>query len=195
MDSRVGARPHLQHGDQPARLVHLAPARLGRADPGARLHVVRRSHPDDGDRRAGGGGVRAVQRGRLVRAADRGIPARRVSPARRAAARRSSASATFSTSGSIPARATRRCCRATPELDLAVGHVPRGQRPASRLVPELAARGAGDARPAAVPRGADARLPDRPRRPQDVEVGRQRRSRRRTSSRKAAPRSSACGSR
>ena len=60
------------------------------------------------------------------------------------------------------------------ELDLAGGHVPRGQRPASRLVPELAARGAGDARPAAVPRGADPRLPDRPRRPQDVEVARQR---------------------
>ena len=77
--------------------------------------------------------------------------------------------------------------------DLAVGHVPRGQRPASRLVPELAARGAGDARPAAVPRGADARLPDRPRRPQDVEVARQRHRRRRTSSRRAAPRSSACG--
>ena len=62
---------------------------------------------------------------------------------------------------------------------VAVRHVPRGQRPAPRLVPELAARGAGHARPAAVPAGAHARLPHRPRRPQDVEVGRQRRSCRR----------------
>ena len=42
LDSRVGPRPHLQHGRQPARLVHLAPARVGRADPGGRLHEVRR---------------------------------------------------------------------------------------------------------------------------------------------------------
>jgi isoleucyl-tRNA synthetase len=35
LDSRVGTRPHLQHGHQPPRLVHLAPARVGRADPGA----------------------------------------------------------------------------------------------------------------------------------------------------------------
>ena len=32
VDSGVGPRPHLQHGREPARLVHLAPARLGRAD-------------------------------------------------------------------------------------------------------------------------------------------------------------------
>ena len=53
---------------------------------------------------------------------------------------RSSASATSSTSGSTPARATRRCCARAPGPELAGGHVPRGQRPASRLVPELAAR-------------------------------------------------------
>ena len=35
MDSALGPRPHLQHGVEPARLVHLAPARLGRADSGA----------------------------------------------------------------------------------------------------------------------------------------------------------------
>ena len=41
----VGPRPHLQHGREPARLVHLAPARLGRADSGGRLHerAARRS--------------------------------------------------------------------------------------------------------------------------------------------------------
>ena len=42
VDPGVGPRPHLQHGREPARLVHLAPARLGRADPGGRLHDVRR---------------------------------------------------------------------------------------------------------------------------------------------------------
>ena len=73
----MGPRPHLQHGDEPARLVHLAPARLGRADPGGRLHGVRRGDADAGARRARGGGLRAVQRRRLVRAADRGVPARR----------------------------------------------------------------------------------------------------------------------
>ena len=82
-----------------------------------------------------------------------------------------------------------------PGADLAGRHLPRGQRPVSRLVPELAARRPRHARTAAVPRGADARLRRRRRRPQDVEVARQRRSRRRTSSRRAARRSSACGSR
>ena len=43
VDPVVGPRPHLQHDRQPARLVHLAPARLGCADPGARLHDVRHS--------------------------------------------------------------------------------------------------------------------------------------------------------
>ena len=42
VDSGVGPRPHLQHGEQPARLVHLAPARLGRAHSRGRLHEVRR---------------------------------------------------------------------------------------------------------------------------------------------------------
>ena len=69
VDPAVGPRPHLQHGRQPARLVHLAPARVGRADPGARLRELRRSHPDRRDRRARGDGVRRVRRRRLVRAA------------------------------------------------------------------------------------------------------------------------------
>ncbi len=70
---------------------------------------------------------------------------------------------------------------------VAGGHVSRRQRPASRLVSELAARRSRHARTSAVQAGADARLPHRPRRPEDVEVGRQRRSCRRTSSRRAAP--------
>ena len=58
LDPGMGARPHLQHAGEPARLVHLAPARLGRADPGRRLHEVRRGGADGGARRARGRGVR-----------------------------------------------------------------------------------------------------------------------------------------
>ena len=77
MDSRLGPRPHLQHGGEPAGLVHLAAAGLGRADPGGRLHGLRRSAADARARRARGGGLRAVRRRRVVRAADRGVRARR----------------------------------------------------------------------------------------------------------------------
>ena len=38
----LGTRSHLQHGVEPARLVHLASARVGRADSGSRLHQLRR---------------------------------------------------------------------------------------------------------------------------------------------------------
>ena len=34
VDPVVGPRPHVQHGGEPAGLVHLAPARVGCADPG-----------------------------------------------------------------------------------------------------------------------------------------------------------------
>ena len=43
VDARLGRRPHLQHGRRPSRLVHLAPARLGRADRGVLLRQVPRS--------------------------------------------------------------------------------------------------------------------------------------------------------
>ena len=56
---------------------------------------------------------------------------------------------------------------------LAGRHLPRRQRPASRLVPQLAARRHRHARPRAVQPGADARLRDGRARPQDVEVARQ----------------------
>jgi isoleucyl-tRNA synthetase len=58
--------------------------------------------------------------------------------------------------------------------DVAGKHVPRRDRPAPRLVPELTARGTRDPRPGPVPRSADPWLSDRSRRPEDVEVGRQR---------------------
>ena len=61
-----------------------------------------------------------------------------------------------------------------PELDVAGRPLPRRQRPASRLVPELAAGRPRHARPAAVPAGRHPRLPHRRRRQEDVEVARQR---------------------
>ena len=126
-----------------------------------------------GARRTRGGGVRAVRRRRVVRAADRGVPARRAWRARRAAAptfeRESDILDVWFDSGSSHEAVLPR----PPGADVAGGHVPRRQRPASRLVPELAARRPRHARPAAVPRGAHARLPDRRRRPEDVEVARQ----------------------
>ena len=153
VDPGVGPRPHLQHAGEPARLVHLAPARLGRADSGGRLHEVRRGAPD----------------------------ARRWSSARRRCS--TTTAPTPGTSGrsrsSSPPGSTCPSCGGTEfererdildvwfdsgssheavlpfrrELTLAGRHVSRGQRPASRLVPELAARRPRHARPAAVPRG------------------------------------------
>ena len=71
--------------------------------------------------------------------------------------------------------------------------VSRGLRPASRLVPFLAARNVRHARRRALRRRAHPRLRARRARPQDVEVARQRASRRRTSSSSPAPTSCACG--
>ena len=45
VDPGVGPRPDVQHAREPSRLVHLAPARVGRADPRRRLHGVRRGDP------------------------------------------------------------------------------------------------------------------------------------------------------
>ena len=45
----VGAGAHPRHAREPARLVHLAPARLGRADPGVDCDAVRRGAPHAGD--------------------------------------------------------------------------------------------------------------------------------------------------
>ncbi len=77
MAAGVGTRPPLQHDREPSRLVHLAPARLGRADPGGRLHEVRRGAADAGARRARRRCLRRLRRRRVVRAADRGVHPRR----------------------------------------------------------------------------------------------------------------------
>src|SRR4028118_524507 len=49
MDSRVGAQSHLRHGGVAARLVHLAPAPMGRAAAG----LLRGAPKADHTRRAG----------------------------------------------------------------------------------------------------------------------------------------------
>ena len=82
-----------------------------------------------------------------------------------------------------------------PELHVAGRHVPRRQRPAPRLVPELAARRARHARPAAVPRRCSRTASS-----STTTAGRCRSrsatpSRRRRSSSRAAPRSCGSGSR
>ena len=85
--------------------------------------------------------------------------------------------------------------RRPPRAAAAGRPLPGGLRPASRLVPVVAAHERGRVRRAAVRRRAHARLHRRRRRPQDVQVDRQRRrpARRRRSA--TAPTSSACGSR
>ena len=77
LDPVVGPGSHRGHDRQPARLVHLAPARLGCADPGDGLHEVRHRGAHLGPRREGRGGLRRVRRRRLVRTPARGVRARR----------------------------------------------------------------------------------------------------------------------
>ena len=111
---RLGPRSALQHGREPARLVHLAPARVGRADSGGRLHEVRRSAPDAGAGRPRRGGVRQLRRRRVVRAADRRVPARRADlPGVRRHGVRARARHPRRLVR-LRARATRRCCPSAP---------------------------------------------------------------------------------
>ena len=77
LDPELGPGPHRGDDRQPPRLVHLAPARLGGADPGDGLHGVRHGGAHRGAGRAGGDGVRHLRRRRLVRAAARGVRAGR----------------------------------------------------------------------------------------------------------------------
>ena len=169
---RLGQGAHPRHDRQSPRLVHLAPARLGCADPGDGLHEVRHAGADQGARRQGRVGVRRLRRRRVVRAADRRVHPRRhdvrVMRRHRIRARRQH-----------PRRLVRfriepRGGAALPRgSSLAGGHLSRRQRSASRLVPQLAAGRRRHARPRAVQPGADARLRDGRARPQDVEVARQ----------------------
>ena len=133
-----------------------------------------------------------ARRRRVVRAADRGVPARRASRARRAAGRRSSASTTSSTSGSTRDRATRRCSPCTPNC---------GGRPTSTSRAATSTAAGSRARCSSASARAAARRTDRSSRTASSWTSRAARcrsrsatrSRRRTSSSRAARRSCACG--
>ena len=174
VDPGMGARPHLQHAHQPSRLVHLAPARVGCADPGGRLREVRRGDPDRGAGRAIG---RAVfdEYGAdawYERPIEEFLPEGLTCP--------SCGGDRIRTRARHPGRLVRfrvepRSGAAVPgRADLAGRHLSRRQRSAPRLVPELAAGRARHARTAAVQGGPHPRVPDRRGRPQDVQVDRQR---------------------
>ena len=173
VDSGLGTRPHLQHGGEPAGLVHLAAAGLGRADSGDGLHVLRR----------GGADAELVERAAAVfeqysadawyeRPIEEFLPPG--SPVRRAAAttfeRETDILDVWFDSGSSHEAVLPRYPDLTWPSDMYLegSDQHRGWFQSSLLV------ALGHARPPAVPRGADARLPDRPRRPEDVEVARQR---------------------
>ena len=106
----VGRGAHLQHDRHAARLVHLAPARLGRADHRVLLRgLPRAGHRSQDSRPHRRRCSREHTRRHLVRAHRRRAAARRDTRAPSAAARSSARRTTFWTCGSIPDRATWRC--------------------------------------------------------------------------------------
>ena len=109
LDARVGRGAHLQHDRHAPRLVHLAPARVGRAHHRLLLRPVPRAahRPQDPGRHRGA--VPRAHRRRLVRAHRRRTAARRAPSAPSAAAPSSARRTTFWTCGSIPAPATWPC--------------------------------------------------------------------------------------
>ena len=81
----LGRRPHGRHGREPPRLVHLAPAHVGRSDHRSLLRIVRRAGDVAGAVREGEGAVPERGRRLLVRPAGRPISCRPATPARSAA--------------------------------------------------------------------------------------------------------------
>ena len=171
----LGRGAHPQHDRDAPRLVHLAPAPVGRADPGLLLRGLRRgaaatptcarTSPTSSRRRAPTPGTRARRRTCCPRA----------SPARSAAARSSTRRRTSSTSGSTPAPRTRRCSSTRPDLPwpadlyLEGSDQHRGWFHSSLLI------GVGTRGARALPAGDHPRLHPRRRGQEDVEVPRQRR--------------------
>ena len=72
-----GRQPHRSDGRRPSRLVHLAPAQLGRADPGVQVRQVRRDRRHRRDVRRGDRPVQLRGRRRLVHQGPLRVPARR----------------------------------------------------------------------------------------------------------------------
>ena len=170
----LGRAAHRRHDREPPGLVHLAPAHLGRADRAVRAQAARGAlHPRTPElleqvaARVEQDGIEAwfeLDAARVARR--RGRPTTRRSP-------------TSWTCG--PTRACQlrvRRQRTRPEIARAGRAVSRRLGPASRLVPQLAADVGGAVRARAVQERADARLHRRRQGPQDVQVARQRRSRR-----------------
>ena len=206
VDPGVGREPHPRHDRGAPRLVPVAPARLGRADPGVSLHEMREGSARRRGYGARGRDLRARGLERLVRAAGgRAAAARTRRPAR---------------CGGRDVREAARHRRRLVRVGRVVGGGGRGQAgaggregrplprrrgPAPRLVPLVAADRGGDARPGALQGGADARLGARRARQGLLEVGdregarrgRQDRLRRSRPSgwRRTAPSCCACGPR
>ena len=144
---RLGRGAHPQHDRGPPRLVHLAPAAVGRAHPRLLLPGLRRGAsctPTLARRVADLFETESADAWYEREAADL-LPAGLRLPAVR---RRPSSTRrrTSSTSGSTPAPRTPPCSARRPGPALAGRRLPRGQRPAPRLVPLLAAHRRGHAR-------------------------------------------------
>ena len=154
LDPAVGRGAHRRHGREPPRVGRLPAAEVGLADH-APLRDARRGARRDlsleGLARGAGEVLRAARRDlraggrrRVVRAARRGLPARRTPIA--AASPSSRRRPTSWTSGSTRASRTWPCCAPgsgrssrAAERRPAGRRLPRGSRPAPRLVPVVAA--------------------------------------------------------
>ena len=164
-----------------ARLGDAPPARLGRADRGLRqARATTKSSIDDARQRAHRRGLREGRRRRLVRGRrGRALPRARLRPGRlREDRRHPRRLVRFRLDPCLHARRPRPFSRprrhqAQARRRRRRGDVSRRLRPASRLVPVVAARKLRHARPRALRRRADARLHARREGPQDVEVARQ----------------------
>ena len=164
----AGAQPDRGDGRRQARLVRLAPARLGCADRG--LHpsrhrpAIARWGGDRARRRRG----RAPWLGHLVQRRCAGVPGQRLRPGGMGKGHRHHRSVVRF--GLDP----RLCPRAAAGAPVAGLALSRRLGPASRLVQFFADRSLRHPRPGPVRRGADPWLRARRRGPQDVEIARQR---------------------
>ena len=109
VDAGLGRRAHLQHDRHAPRLVHLAPAHLGRAHRRLLLRQVPRTAHRPHDPRRRRRPDPPAQRRRLVSNAPPPNSCPRARPAGSAGRPNSPRKTTFSTSGSTPARATSPC--------------------------------------------------------------------------------------
>ena len=168
-----GREPHPRHDRGAPRLVPVAPARLGRADPGVLLHGVRDAicstptvieHVADIFEREGSNAWFKRDAGR---AAARAAPRRARAAAGEFEKQHDIVDVWFESGVSWAAVAEGKLV-----ADGREGRpLPRGLRPAPRLVPLVAADRGGDARPGALQGGADPRLGARRARQGLLEVG------------------------